>query len=101
MVSPNGSYTVSILTGPPGPVQLGAYTSPAGVHLVSILTGPPGPVQPVVTRGCAIVEVVSILTGPPGPVQQGPRRWNISASECFNPHRTPWPGATRALRSAR
>ena len=85
--------TVSILTGPEGPVQDGRRSYGSVGRLVSILTGPEGPVQlhidaggylrnqsfnPHRSRGtgatiplCLIVAVVvvSILTGPEGPVQ--------------------------------
>ena len=102
--------TVSILTGPEGPMQrrqrpLCSYpgsfqSSPAPKGrcnhvaraqdamqlLVSILTGPEGPMQPRSPRGNYRLHAVSILTGPEGPMQlNSPTRF--CGPRCFNPHR--------------
>ena len=90
-VPAKATVTVSILTGPEGPVQFGARRGPRQRH-VSILTGPEGPVQSARLRLSAGMWLfqsspapkgrcnagvdprqparpVSILTGPEGPVQ--------------------------------
>ena len=67
---------------------------------VSILTGPFGPVQLVVDMLDVTDSVlVSILTGPFGPVQRAPTAAQRPFSRRFNPHRPFRAGATLSLGS--
>ena len=90
--------TVSILTGPFGPVQPIQEEERRAKLQVSILTGPFGPVQldRLVDEGVR-ANVVSILTGPFGPVQRDGARGQ-GRGLGFNPHRPFRAGATPSIR---
>ncbi len=120
-VGRSAEVSVSILTGPFGPVQHLPVLCPDRLEEVSILTGPFGPVQlgwcagrfacrrsfnphrpfraGATPTGPAQAgpgqHPVSILTGPFGPVQRPGRPSPPSRRPRFNPHRPFRAGATR------